>query len=64
VLLERRQVLLERRGDGFAVMIRRYLDTVLDGAPSPSPAEAGRQSLQVVLAAYEAARLGREVMID
>lgn len=63
-LPERRQVLVEQRADGFAAMIGRYLDTVLDGAPNPSPAEAGRASLRVVLAAYESARTGREVSLE
>ena len=42
----------------------RYLDTVLDGAPNPAPGEAGRENLRVVLAAYEAARTGREVEVE
>ena len=63
-LPDRREVLIEQRPDGFAAMIGRYLDTVRDGAPSPSPGEAGRESLRVVLAAYESARLGREIGID
>ncbi len=62
-LPERREVLLQERGDSFATMIGRYLDTVLDGAPNPSPGEVGRENLRVVLAAYEAARLGREVRL-
>ena len=63
-LPDRREVLMEHRRDGFAAMIGRYLDTVLDRAPSPAPGEAGRDSLRVVLTAYEAARLGREVEVD
>ena len=63
-LPDRREVLLEQGGDSFAVMIGRYLDTVLDGAPNPSPGEAGRENLKIVLAAYESARLGREVGVD
>ena len=56
-------MLIEGRPDGFAAMIGRYLDTVLDGAPSPAPGEAGRENLRVVLAAYESARTGREVSV-
>lgn len=63
-LPERRQVLIEQRADEFAAMIGRYLDTVLDGAPNPSPGEAGRDALRVVLAAYQSARLGREVRVE
>jgi predicted dehydrogenase len=59
----RREVLLQEGGDGFAAMIGRYLDTVLDGAPNPSPATEGRENLRFVLAAYESARLGREVAL-
>jgi predicted dehydrogenase len=60
-LPDRKQVLLEHGGDAFAVMIGRYLDAVVDGERNPSPAEVGRENLRVVLAAYESARLGREV---
>jgi predicted dehydrogenase len=63
-LPDRREVLLEHRGDAFAAMIGRYLDTVLDGHSNPSPGEVGRENLRVVLAAYESARLGREVELD
>jgi predicted dehydrogenase len=63
-LPDQRQVLLERHSDPFAAMIGRYLDTVLDGAPNPAPAEVGRENLRVVLAAYESARLGRVVRLD
>ncbi len=62
-LPDRREVLIEGHPDGFAAMIGRYLDTVLDGAPSPAPGEAGRENLRVVLAAYESARTGREVTV-
>jgi len=60
---ERREVLLEQGGDGFVAMIGRYLETVLDGAPNPSPGEVGRENLRVVLAAYRSAELGREVTL-
>jgi len=59
-----RAVLLEAHDDSFAVMIGRYLDTVLNGAANPSPGEVGRANLRVVLAAYESARLGREVRVE
>jgi len=58
------EVLLRDGGDSFATMIGRYLDTVLDGAPNPAPGELGRENLRVVLAAYESARLGREVRVE
>lgn len=57
------EVLVEQPDDAFAAMIGRYLDTVIDGAPNPSPASVGRENLRVVLAAYESARLGREVKL-
>lgn len=62
-LPDRREVLLEQRADPFAVMIGRYLDTVLDGAPNPSPGKVGRETLSIILAAYESARTGREIDI-
>jgi predicted dehydrogenase len=63
-LPEGRSVLLAGRDDVFGAMIGRYLDTVLDGAPSASPPELGRENLRVVLAAYESAHLGREVRLE
>ena len=63
-LPSQREVLLEAPEDSFAVMIDRYLDTALNGAPNPSPGEVGRENLRVVLAAYESARLGRAVRLD
>jgi predicted dehydrogenase len=63
-LPSQRTVLLEALEDPFAAMIGRYLDTVLDGAPNPSPGAVGRENLRVVLAAYESARLGREVRVE
>ena len=62
-LPERKQVLLERNGNGFAVMTGRYLDTVFGVGENPSPGSVGRENLAVVLAAYESARLGREVAL-
>lgn len=58
------EVLLAPGADVFAAMTGRYLDTVLDGAPNPSPPELGRENLRVVLAAYESDRLGRAVRLD
>jgi predicted dehydrogenase len=63
-LPDRREVLQEHRWNGFETMIGRYLDTVLNGAPNPATGEMGRESLRVVLAAYESARLGREVRLE
>jgi predicted dehydrogenase len=63
-LPDQREVLREAHGDAFEAMIGRYLDTVLDGAPNPSPGEIGRENLRVVLAAYESVRLGREVRLE
>jgi predicted dehydrogenase len=63
-LPDQRAVLLEAHDDSFAVMIGRYLDSVLDGATNPSPGQVGRENLRVVLAAYESARLGREVRME
>ena len=60
----RREVLLEHSDDAFAVMIGRYLDTALDGAPNPSPGEVGRENLRIVLAAYQSAQEGREIRLD
>jgi predicted dehydrogenase len=62
-LPDRREVLVEDRSDAFAAMIESYLDTVQKGTPNPSPGEIGREDLSVVLAAYESAKLGREVKI-
>jgi predicted dehydrogenase len=58
------EVLLKERGDSFATMTGHYLDTVLDGKPNPAPGAIGRENLQVVLAAYESARLGRVVAVN
>ncbi len=63
-LPDRREVLIAERGDDFAAMVGCYLDTVLDGTPNPAPGEAGRENLRVVLAAYESARVGREVRVE
>jgi predicted dehydrogenase len=63
-LPDQRAVLLDTQDNSFAVMIGRYLDTVLNGAANPSPGEVGHDNLRVVLAAYESARLGREVRVE
>jgi predicted dehydrogenase len=57
------EVLAVERGDSFASMIEAYLGVVLDGNPSPSPARLGRETLEVVLAAYQSAEERREVSI-
>lgn len=62
-LPDRCEVLLERNGNAFAVMIGRYLDVVVDGKPNPAPGIVGRQNLEVVLAAYESAERGTEVLL-
>jgi predicted dehydrogenase len=61
---DRKQVLLEKNGDSFAVMIGRYLDTVFGDTENPSPGAVGHEDLSVVLAAYEAARQGKEVPLE
>ncbi|HEX5323683.1 MAG TPA: Gfo/Idh/MocA family oxidoreductase [Capsulimonadaceae bacterium] len=63
-LPDRHEVLLESSGDPFVAMIGHYLDTVLDGAPNLSPPEVGRETLRVILAAYEAERLGKSISLD
>ena len=63
-LPNQRAVLIEAHENAFVTMIGRYLDTVLDGAANPAPGEIGRANLRVVLAAYESARLGREVRVE
>jgi predicted dehydrogenase len=63
-LPDQRSVLLEAHEDSFKAMIGRYLDTVLNGAPNPSPGAVGRENLRLVLGAYESARSGREVRVD
>lgn len=59
-----REVLSKSWGHSFAAMIGCYLDTVRDGAPNPSPGESGLENLRVVLAAYESAAQGREIVLD
>ncbi len=58
------QVLIEQRDDMFGAMIGAYLDTLEGRSANPAPGELGRENLRVVLAAYESARLGREVTLD
>lgn len=60
---DRCEVLLERNDNAFAVMIGRYLDTVVDGKPNPAPGIVGRDNLEVVLASYESAERGAEVLL-
>jgi predicted dehydrogenase len=58
------RVLIEQRDNMFSAMIGSYLDTIEGRIANPSPGELGRENLRVVLAAYESARLGREVALD
>ena len=62
-LPERQEVLLKEQEDLFTAMIGRYLDTVLEGAPNLSPASVALEDLALVLAAYESAETGREVLL-
>lgn len=57
------EVIVEHRSNVFHSMIARYLDLVVDGAASASPARVGREALEVVLAAYRSAAERREVTI-
>ncbi len=59
-----REVLIEQRADMFGAMAGAYLDTLQGRTPNPAPGEIGRENLRVVLAAYESARLTREVALD
>ena len=63
-LPDRKEVLLAEDGNPFAAMIDAYLDTVLLDAENLSPGEAGRQDLQLVLAAYQSANEKRQVQIE
>ena len=62
-LPDRREVLIAERTDTFVSMIGHFLD-VLEGVPSIATAQVGRDDLQLVLAAYRSAELGREVRLD
>lgn len=62
-LPDRQEVLQPSSEDTFAAMIGRYLDAACDGAPNVSPGEVGKETLRVVLAAYEAEREGKSVEI-
>jgi predicted dehydrogenase len=50
--------------DTFNREIAHFLDVVLDGIPLRSTPQDGRSNVQVILAAYESARTGREVRIE
>ena len=58
-----KEVIIQDRENPFATMVGRYLDSVVDGAPSASPPEVGREALSVVLAAYESARTRAEILV-
>ena len=62
-LPDRREVLRDADGSPFAAMIGAYLDAVQLGAENASPGEAGRQDLQLVLAAYQSAHEKRQVLL-
>jgi predicted dehydrogenase len=59
------EVLLTHHGwqDSFDREIAHFLDVVLDGVPLRATAQDARANVQVILAAYESARTGREVRI-
>jgi predicted dehydrogenase len=57
------EVLLNKGLDPFVSMAGHYLD-VLAGAPNLCSAESGREMLQIVLAAYRSAEIGRAVNLD
>lgn len=63
-LPERKEVLLQSDGDLITAMIGSYLDVVQNGATNPSPGEAGREDLQIVLAAYQSAAEGRQISLS
>jgi predicted dehydrogenase len=50
--------------DSFRREIAHFLDVVIDGVPLRSTPRDGRANVQVVLAAYESARTGREIQIE
>jgi predicted dehydrogenase len=56
-LPDRRQVLVEERGDIFAAMIGAFLDAA-HGGENVSPGQVGLDDLRVVMAGYESARTG------
>ena len=62
-LPERKEVLLQSGEDSITAMVGAYLDVIQHGAANPSPGEAGREDLQLVLAAYQSAAEGRQVQI-
>jgi len=61
---DRKQVLITERVNGWEAMTGHYLDVVLNGVENLSPAEEGREDLKVVLAAYESARQGCQIMVQ
>jgi len=63
-LPDRKEVLLDHDGNHFAAMIGAYLDAILMAAENLSPGEAGRQDLQLVLAAYQSANEKRQVLLS
>ncbi len=63
-LPDRKEVLLQSDGDLITAMIGAYLDVVQHGVENPSPGEAGRDDLQLVLAAYQSANEDRQVSLS
>jgi predicted dehydrogenase len=62
-LPERKEVLLERDGNSFTAMVGAYLDAVQNGTENLSPGEAGREDLQLVLAAYRSEAEGQQIRL-
>jgi predicted dehydrogenase len=49
--------------DPVRAELRRFVDAVRTGGPSPIPAEEGRRNVEIALAAYESVRTGRPVAL-
>jgi predicted dehydrogenase len=56
-------VLIKDAPHPFFAMTGSFLDCVCDGKPNISPGEVGRESLRVVLAAYQSAQEGRDIEV-
>jgi predicted dehydrogenase len=57
------EVLIKDAPHPFFAMTGSFLDCVCDGKPNISPGEVGRESLRVVLAAYQSAQEGRDIEV-
>lgn len=62
-LPDHKEVLLQADGSHFGAMIGAYLDVIQNNALNPSPGEAGREDLHLVLAAYQAEAEERQVRL-